>query len=310
MKKIISVLSTLFLTTIFTTVSWAQQQTLALSGNRVLAFESFQADQPGPVFIFLPGIYRGFSSQYEFVKLMQRQNMPYVLVNFAEHPDSVALTGKVTPDFSKTDADELANEVLTLVQHLKIKQPVPVTLSFSSIVTAHLDPHVFPAVIETSPIGKDTDELSPEVAATYEYWKAWYQLNPFSGAWFEQMRDTSLRQHWEPWITQYSERLPVLKKPEYHERAMQGYLALSHSAENFDFREQDFTKGPYRMFILGEKEEGVRKGLQQQGLKIYKQQTHSEPSVVTVPGAGHTVPVDQPAVYVAILTKVRAALSH
>jgi pimeloyl-ACP methyl ester carboxylesterase len=306
MKKIILILSAVFFASLFTTASWAQQQTLPLSGNRVLAFEASQVDQPGPVFIFLPGIYRGFSSQEEFVKILKKQNTPYVLMHFAEHPDSVALTGKETPDFSKTNADELANEVLVLVRYLKIKQAIPVTLSFSSIVTAHLDPQVFPAVIETSPIGKDTDGLDPAAAAAYEYWRPWLHINPYAEYWMQQQ----LRQNWEPWVTQYSERLPILKQADYHERAMQGYLALSASAQNFDIREQDFTKGPRRLFILGEKEDDVRKDLQQQALKIYKQQTGAEPSVILVPGAGHTVPVDQPIAYVDILTKIRAALSH
>lgn len=305
MKKMIFLLSTVF----FSTVVFAQQA-LPLSHHRVLSYESFKADQPGPVFIFLPGIYRGFSADEEFAKLLKEQDIPFVTIHFAEHPHSVALTGAETPDFSQTDATALADEVRMIAQELKIKKPIPVTLSFSSVVTAHLDTNVFPIVIETSPIGKDTDGLPPAVAAYYEYLRSWMQLFPFYGeVWLKQMKEDQLRKHWGPWIDRYAEQLPILKQPDYRERAIQGYMALSASAEAFDLRKQDFTKGPQRFFILGENEEETRKKIQQEALVIYEKATGHPPSVVVIPGAGHEVPVHQPKAFVDVILQLRKAVS-
>ena len=128
MKQITLLISTLLLSTIV----WAQES-LSLPGQRVLAYETHKIEKGGPVFVFLPGIYRGYSLEESFIQMLKKQNLPFVLMHFAEHPDSVALTGAIAPQFSNVNAAELANEVAAVVKTLKIDFPVPVTLSYSAV---------------------------------------------------------------------------------------------------------------------------------------------------------------------------------
>ncbi len=306
MSKITILLGLLFLSTF----TWADQ-VLQLPNHRVVAYESFKADADGPVFIFLPGIYRGFNSNEAFVQSLQKHDIPYVLMNFAEHPDSVAKTGKETPSFADVTAKTLADEVSALAKELKIKQAVPVTLSYSAIVTSHFDTKLFPVVIETAPISTDTDGLPANVAAFYEYWKYWVLTVPFYGPiWLDQTKTAQLRQHWEPQVQEYAkERLPELQSPEYHERALQGYIALSKASEGFDLRRQDFAKGPKRFFVLGEKEASARLKAQQEAIAKYEKVIGISNLSVIVPQAGHAVPVDQPEAFVEVIQNLRKVLT-
>jgi len=293
--------------------AWAQS-TLQLSNNRVLSYETFSMDAKGPVFVFLPGIYRGYSSEEELdqkvLNLLKQSGFPFVFMHFAEHPESVSLTGKATPNYSAVDAKALAGEVAALVTHLKIKHAIPVTLSFSSVVTPHLDTKMFPAVIETAPIGTNTETLSATDLASYNSLYFMSQ-NPFLGrAWLNKMLEPTLRQKWTPWVEHYAERMTILQKPDYHERAMKGYLALSASSVGFDLRKQNFAKGPLRFFILGENEMAERKKTQLEAISLYEKATQNKGMVVTISGAGHGVPTEQPKAYVDLLKQIHAGFAQ
>jgi len=310
MKKIL--LSSVF-AVLLSVSAWAQS-TLQLSNNRTLAYETFSMDAKGPVFVFLPGIYRGYSSaeklDQEVLNLLKQSGFPFVLMHFAEHPESVALSGKATPNYSTVDAQDLADEVSALVSHLKIKHAIPVTLSFSSVITAHLDTKMFPAVIETAPIGTNTETLSKTDLASYNSLYFMSQ-NPFLGrAWLNKMLEPTLRQKWTPWVEHYAERMTILQKPDYHERGMKGYLALSASSVGFDLRQQKFAKGPIRFFILGENEMPERKKVQLEAISLYEKATQNNGMVVTIPGAGHGVPTDQPRAYVDLLKQIHAGFAQ
>jgi pimeloyl-ACP methyl ester carboxylesterase len=292
---------------LFLTITWAAQ--LKLSDHRTLSYEAYLADQKGPVFIFLPGIYRGYFSEEKVLVSLRERQIPYVTLHFAEQPASVALTTKEAPDFSNIKAQDLAEEVASLAQELKIDQPLPVTLSYSGIVTQHLDPKRFPHVIETSPMGKDTDGLPANVVSFYEMWRAWVRSFPYVGeAWLRQTKNIQMHEYWRPWAESYSDTYPVLKDPEYKERAIQGYIALTNASEDFDLRAQDFTKGPTRFFILGEKEEPTRKSIQNEAIAKYSAQKKSSGDVFVIPNAGHIVSEDQPEAYIEVLLKIRDGL--
>jgi pimeloyl-ACP methyl ester carboxylesterase len=295
--------------------SWAESK-LELSNNRVLVYETSDLDQPGPVFIFMPGIFRGLSMNEDtsklpeeqripFTQLLKDKKIPFVLMNFAEQPASVAATGSARPDFSHTTADVLADEVLALAQHLNLKQAIPVSLSFSGAVVAHLNKTVFPAVVETAPISTDTDTLPPAVVSSFEIWKSMMQMYPFWGPmWVEQAKQTSLRQYWGPIVDGYAKPLPVLQQSEYRERAIQGYMGLSAASEGFDIRKQDFAAGPARIFIFGEQEEPIRLARQKEAAALYEKAWNISGASLIIPQAGHMVPIDQPKAYVEVLAKI------
>jgi pimeloyl-ACP methyl ester carboxylesterase len=281
------------------------QGTLALSRNRVLVYEYYDHPGSSSTLVFLPGIYRGYLSNDKFVAAMVKHKMSFVLFHFAEQPDSVVNTEK-NPDFSGTTPKVLADEVLSLVKALELKNAIPVTLSYSAITTAQLDRNYFPVVIETSPIGRDTDDLPPAVSAFYETWEAWVKTVPFYGeAWLNQTKEIQLRQYWSPWIDKYQKRLPQLKDEAYRERALQGYVSLTRASEGFDLRVQNFRQGPDRYFILGDQEDEMRASYQNEAITSYQKQTGHTENVYTVKGAGHVVSSDKPDEYVDVLRSIQ-----
>ncbi len=296
--------------------SWAESK-LELSNNRVLVYETSDLDQPGPVFLFMPGIFRGLTMNEDTSKLpdvqkipfsqfLKEKKIPFILMHFAEQPASVAATGSVRPDFSNTNADVLADEVLALTKQLKLKHVIPISLSFSGSVISHLDKATFPAVIETASISTDTDTLDPAAVSSFNMWASTtIMFNPIFGpAIVEQARQTMLRQYWGPVVNGYANTYPNLQQSEYHERAVEGYLGLSASAKGFDVRNQDFAKGPARIFILGANEEPARLKLQKEAVAMYEKSRHVSGTSIILAGAGHTVPVDQPKAYVEILEQI------
>lgn len=280
-------------------------QKLVLPGKRILTYQGNFNQSEGPVLIFLPGIYRGFHGTEKFLQLLKEQNVPYVHFHFAEHPDSIVHTNQKRPDFSTVMAKDLADEVSALVDELEIENPVPVTLSYSAVVTQHLDSEKFPVVFETAPIGLDTDGLPADVVTFYKSWEAWLSLFPFYGEfWIKQTKEYHLRNHWGKTVDEYKERLPQLKDSEYRERALQGYIALSRSSENFDFRKQDFKNGPKRFFILGQNEDEDRKRIQLEAIQKYTKVTGHKNNTFVLPDAGHVVPNDEPSAYVEALVNL------
>jgi len=287
-------------------------ETLALPKNRVLGYHAqIQKDETKPVLVFMPGIYRGHYAKEPFLKFLKAKKISYVTFHFAEHPESVVLTGKDTPDFSDVTVKDLADEVSAVANELQITQAVPVSLSYSAVLTAHLDREQFPFVIETAPIGKDTDGLPEAVVGFYKFWEAWVKTIPFYGEiWLKQTKEYHLRNHWAPTVDEYADQIPALKKPEYRERAIQGYISLTRSAEGFHFATQNFKTGPSRYFILGENEEADRMAIQKAGVLKYISETKHQDNVYIIPKAGHIIPNDQPAVYAEILSQVLDKISE
>lgn len=293
---------------LFTTVASAEAlKTLELPANRVLGYHSeIQDGETGPVLVLMPGIFRGYYAKEPFLKILKQAKISYVAFHFAEQPESVARTGKEAPDFSKVTAKDLAQEVSALVDELEITQPLPVTLSYSAVVTQHLNVSRFPFVIETAPIGKDTDGLPDTVAQFYAFWEAWLKTIPFYGEiWLKQTKEYHLRNHWTPTVEEYAAGLPILKQPQYKERAVQGYISLTRSSEGFHLARQDFAKGPFRYFIIGQNEDNDRLRIQSQAIEKYQKDMEHRDNVYVIKGAGHIVPNDQPKAFAEILGQIR-----
>lgn len=282
-----------------------EKKILQTSSHRLIYTEQSKSKSDLPTLIFLPGINRGLlSSKDAFAQNLIENHLSFVFMHFAEHPDSVAETSAdEKPDFSKIDRELLADEVIEVVNQLGIDRAIPVTLSYSAVVTAHLDRQRFPVVIETAPIATQTDDLPEGLRSLYEMWDAWLKLNPFSRDWLMGVKKVQLNQHWAEQVDGNSDRLPILKSPEYRERAIQGYTALTLAAEDFDLRQQDFKKGPARYFILGAKESAYRAQIQKEAVAIYQKQTGAKDNLFVIPNAGHIVPVDQPDAYLDAVQK-------
>ena len=105
-----------------------------LSNDRRMFFESFNmADTSKPTLVFFPGIYSALAGDSEFFAYLESKNIPYVNFHFSSHPKSISSLNpdEELPSFEGLTSEELANEVVQLVQNLKLERPIPVTLSYS-----------------------------------------------------------------------------------------------------------------------------------------------------------------------------------
>lgn len=277
-----------------------------ISPSQRVAYDLSIVDAKKPTLVLLPGIYRGLNRNDEFIKVLLNKKINFVTVNFSTQPLSVANYDANQDTYFKggknVTSKIFADEVETLVDVLKIKKPLVVTLSYSGSVTQYLNANKFPVVIETSPIGR-FDESDPELAAVTKAWEDWFKLFPIWGdAYIQNAKDAAYRNYWNKTALDYSKSDARLQTDENILRMTDGFVGMAKAVEKFDMREQNFKSSPHRVFIFGENEEQKRKEIQLEAVEIYNKQTGLNAQPIIIKGAGHIVPNDQPAPYVEYLS--------
>ncbi len=282
-------------------------QSLKIANGQYLAFESYSAAGPeAPTLIMLPGINRALDSRDAVIKQMMRQKkFNFVTYHTSLHPESL----KLIPQnefayFEKSDVSisDLANESLILVKKLKIKNPVFVSLSYSSVISSQLAKmNVTKLIIEVAPMIR-FDESDPEGSQGAAFWKNWFSLFPGMG---EIWANNFLKQAYARyWSVRVDEMLQEETNKDLRDLMIKAYSQLSIAADGFDYREQDFSNSPIRHFIVADKEDEVRADFQRDAIEIYQQAAQTENIVITVKDAGHIVPSEQPQQYIDALRKI------
>lgn len=301
------ILTFFFLLSLSASADWTRG-IVQTSSHRAIHYERYVSKTKGPeepVLLLLPGIFRGFLSADKMTPELVAADLPFILMHFAEQADSVVLTPHNSEaDFSQVDLKTLTEEVSSVAAELRLRKVIPVTISYSGLLTQALDPVRFPVVIEVAPMAKDTDEYPPALVQYYEWWETWVKTMPYGAAWLLNAKKVQLGSYWRKYLNQQKNRLPQLSDDEVMNQAVQGYTALSLAADGFDLRKQDFKKGPQRFFILGEQESPYRAEIQNEAVSEYQRQTGHNGNVVVIKGAGHLVPIDQPAAYVGALKNI------
>ncbi len=257
-------------------------------------------DEDLPTLILLPGIFRGFLPNEDFLQVLNRRKLNWVAWHTSRHPESMML-GNPAPWLTQVTSQNLANELVTLKKTLKIKRPILVTLSYSASIIPYIDASVFPVVIETAPMGRALENNPP--SPYYESWKQWMGMFPifgqyvvanqeywaYRGYWYQQTMD----------LAQTHERYAPFLKP-----ISEGLAQLAYAGRQFDLRSQDFAKGPKRFWILGQRENQTRKAIQKQAIRLYEEQTGHQNSMIEIEEAGHIIPNENPTSYVKVLSEL------
>lgn len=284
----------------------AKVQHLRLGTGKVIAYEYIQTNKDSSTLILLPGVNRALSADDRSVQLLAEQGWNLLLPSLPAHPLSIAgLSAGETPYFqydSTIRSGDFATDIEKLVVALKIKDAVPVTLSYTSTVGAFLNPKFFPRVIETVPLGVPT-ETNPEAAKNAELWEGWLRLNPLMAPfWIRQFRDQAYTKHWAATVD-----ANLSSDPEYYGvnprtgDIKAGYVTIARAAEDFDLTKVDYKADVVtRDFILAGKENPERLKNQIVALKNYLH-TGKPVRVIVVANAGHVLPSDSPSVYAAVI---------
>ncbi len=284
-------------------------QALKVASGHYIAFEKHEVSNlEAPTLILLPGINRALDSRDEFIQILKRQRtFNFVTLHSSLHPESVQLIpASETPYFQLGDvsAVDLANEVLVLVKKLKIKNPVFVSLSYSSLISSELAKLTKSGfIIEAAPmIRYDESDLSGSQTVTF--WKNWFNAFPVvGGAWSNAFLKQTYGRYWAAKVDQQLEEMdPALSARRSH--FIQGYTQLSLAADGFDYREQNLKVGLKRYFILAEMEEPTRAEFQSDAILQYQNERQVSDNVFVIKDSGHIIPSDEPKQYIETLRKI------
>lgn len=277
-------------------------------------YVQYQISKPASTtLVLLPGVFRGIEQTDKIISLLTKAEINFVAIHFSGHPRSVlqytASEVAIYKGGKGLTSEMLANEVKAVVAALKIRKPLPVSLSYSATVVPHLDTGKFPLVIETAPIGAFGDN-DPEGTALRKQWADWMKLWPPNTLWINAAKDKAYRDHWTKIANERTEPGSEMAKPENLNRLIDGYMAMARATEDFNLTQQDFRTTPRRIWILAENEEAYRLKLQMQAVELYNKAQNVLVQPVVIPNSGHTIPMEQPEVYAEVLKAIVKAASE
>lgn len=290
---------------------FAAAQSVQISQGRVVSYEQQIVENAAATLVFLPGINRGLSFATEVNYLSSKVLSKYNIISVSSslHPQSIgklpAGTPFLTPGGELTSQD-LADEVEVLLKKLKIKNPIIISLSYSSSIMAALKGQSYLGFIEMVPM---TDPLDGD-SATQRFLRDQQDLamlNPFFAPGIRYQRDSIYR---SVWSTQVDEILA--KFPEQYgqdprvEDIKEGYFNLARAVE--DFRLSKVSSPLPRHFILAENELEYRLKNQIQAAIAENQKTDGNTSFVMVADSGHIMPSENPTSAAIAVDKVVQAL--
>lgn len=271
-------------------------------------YVQYQISKPtATTLVLLPGVFRGIEQTDKIIALLSQADINFVAIHFSGHPRSVlqykASEAAIYKGGKGLTSEMLAQEVEAVVAVLKIKKPLPVSLSYSATVVPHLNPKKFPLVIETAPIGAFGDN-DPEGTALRKQWADWMKLWPPNTLWINAAKDKAYRDHWTKIANERTQSGSEMAKPENLNRLIEGYMAMARATEDFNVTVQDFKNTPRRIWILAENEEPYRLKLQLQAVALYNKAQGVSVEPVVIPNSGHTIPMEQPEAYAEVLKAI------
>ncbi len=307
--KQISNLKTTILVVFFAHITWAAPKNVSIAAEvvkvKLSSTESAYAlvrilDEELPTLIFLPGIFRGFLQNEDFLNVLNRKKLNWVAWHTSRHPESIKI-GNQNPWFHPATSQSLAHELVTLKKFLKIKKPILVTLSYSASLIPFVDSNAFPVVIETAPMGQALENNPP--APFYDSWKQWMGFFPvFGNIVIANQEYWAYRGFWMQQTESLAQTYPSYGP--YKRPIAEGLAQLAYAGRDFDLRQQDFAKGPKRFWILGQKENRSRKTIQLQAIKLYEEQSGNKNSAIMIENSAHVIPNENPLAYVKVLSEL------
>ncbi len=273
---------------------------LKLAG-RSISYDRFISDPTKITYILLPGINRGIRNDDPILQMMRDQNINYVSLQFSPHLDSQIESLKNNQDEIKSiTLQDLLTETEQVIKENHLLRPQIVSLSYSSAVTSLLTQKQADLVIEVAPMGA-ASESNPSAQKIDESMKVWTAFNPFLSMMYNSTKDNAYRTYWTNVVNSLKVSRPELQDPVLFERTVSSFMAMARASENYNILQNDFSKEPRRVFILGSAEDPTRMNLQLKAIAQYKAQTGSWPLIYLIQGAGHIVPSDAPLALLKIL---------
>ncbi len=272
---------------------------LVISKGRMIDLKYLPAQNGKPTLLLLPGINRSFIESDQAVDQLKTEGFGIAIMNFSAQVFSINNLPKSEIAYfkeNKMNLDDLLQEVAMTAEYLKsdlkVEEIIPITLSYSGMLSPFLDQ--YKTVIDTSP-------MTSSAAANphFEKFKKGLELsqawNPIFGpAIVRSQLDATYRMTWSPKIDAMVHEfgLATEKKNEM----VESYVQLSILGENFSWPQLPENSTARRNFILGEKEAF---NLKQDQLQVFLNMFEQNQSqiLIIVEKSGHVIPYDHPVAY-------------
>lgn len=243
-------------------IGWGQitsADVLKLESGRNVFYTYQEVDPKSTTLVFLPGLNRSVPTDYTALKKLKKMNYNILTFATSSHWESLLnLDQNEKPFFQRRkdlpDPAVFQEEMQRLIIELKIKKPVLVGLSFSSVM---LPQSGYP-MIYAAPLVRPA-ESNPQGYAQAKAWESVLAMNPILGpSMIRQFRDSGYRQYWQKVTDANLQSDTNAYEGLAQNLVVDSYVSISQSTEKFDLVEtlqQD--KGPH-LFILAEHESQVR----------------------------------------------------
>lgn len=261
--------------------------------------------QPGkPTFLFLPGVNRGLLLEEPAAQELIKQGYGVVGFNFSVQPLSLnTLPSNEKAGFYDVDvtletlAAEAEGVARTLAAQYKVKNLVPVSLSYTGAVSNKLK--AFPAVVDAVPL-TSMAAFSPELAMYRNWLKAGEFWNPIYGPGITRMSlDAAYRMQWTKQVEGMTQQFG-LDRARAGEM-VDGYIRLSRATEGFEWSNKADRVRRTFIFAANENPALLRTQIEAARERLVAK---SGESIFLVNESGHIVPAEQPRAYAKILELV------
>jgi pimeloyl-ACP methyl ester carboxylesterase len=296
------------LSVVFSVVSQAQIQEghIEISDSRAVAYNYVPAKAGKPTIVLLNGLIYSLKNWEAYVNLLADDGYGVVLVAYSTQPESLRKT-KSTPYFSKItttingpaqvglEVKDLADDVMQVVDHLKIDQFHLQTLSFGSIVGSYIANN-FKSRTQTVSL------ISPAVMSSHRYtpygdsrhkfyvWQNQININPFYVP--DYYYDLELLQTMSLMlITQYKTYdLDGIK----YKHFFNGVYQMARASKYFDLKDESDKDWSTTYLILASGEDA---SLRRDQMNYWneKRVAAKDSRLIEVEGAPHAIPGTHPA---------------
>jgi len=295
-------LSILVITSFIFFTTSAGADFLRIEAGRVVSYAYQEVDPKATTLVFLPGLNRSVPTEYLALNKLKKLNYNILTFAISSHWESLSGLNDQEKPFFERSASLLTpqifqNEMQKLITELRIKKPVLVGLSFSSVMLTQTNyPKIYAA-----PLVRPS-ESNPSGYAQAKSWESVLALNPILGpSMIRQFRDSGYRQYWQK-VTDTNLQVDAKAYAGLEQnQVINSYISISQSAEKFDLTESLKQDVEPHLFILAGRESRVRLKGQLQAIEKALEKSHKV-RILIIKNAEHNVFQSTPSASVTALT--------
>lgn len=306
-KKIVGLVFIVLYALGFSSKAWAELplSNIQISDSRAVSYSYIPAQEGKPTIVMLNGLIYPLASWSSYIEILTQAGYGVVLVAYSTQPESLRET-KTLPYYSRIKATvqglsqtgleipDLAEDVMTVVDHLQLENFHLQTLSFGSIIGSYLANNYsdrIASVTLVSPAVMPSHRYTPygESRHSFYVWQNEINMNPFYVP--DYFYDLELYQTMRGLITTQYNTLDL--EGIGFEYLFNGVYQMARSTKYFDLKNEAKKPWPQTNLILASDEDAT---LKRDQLRFWSERNQSSENsrLVEILDAPHAIPGSNP----------------